>query len=37
MILALYDDGINIQQIAMYAKITEKEVLKILKENDRLQ
>jgi predicted transposase/invertase (TIGR01784 family) len=35
MILALYDDNIGISQIARYAKITEEEVLKILKENGR--
>ena len=37
MILALYDDNIGISQIARYAKITEEEVLKILKENGRVK
>jgi len=35
MILALFDDKIDISQIANYAKISEKEVIKILKDNDR--
>jgi len=35
MILALFDDKISTTQIANYAKISEKEVIKILKDNDR--
>lgn len=37
MILALYDDGISVPQLAKAAKITEEEVLKILKENGRVK
>ena len=35
MILALFDDGIGIGQIAKYAKISEEEVIKILTDNNR--
>ena len=35
MILSLFDDKISTTQIAIYAKISEKEVIKILKDNDR--
>ena len=35
MILALFDDKIGISHIANYAKIKEKEVIKILRDNDR--
>lgn len=37
MILALYDDGIAIPQLAKAAKISEVEVLKILRENGRVE
>ena len=37
MILALYDDGISVPQLAKAAKITEEEVLIILKENGRVK
>jgi nitrogenase molybdenum-iron protein alpha/beta subunit len=36
MILAPYDDGIDIQQIARYVKISEEKTLKILRENGRV-
>ena len=35
MILAFFDDGIGIPQLAKAARITEKEVIKILKDNGR--
>lgn len=37
MILALYDDGIGVSQIAKYGKISDEDVLKILKDHGRVE
>ncbi|MBK8623706.1 MAG: hypothetical protein IPN79_18610 [Saprospiraceae bacterium] len=36
VIIALYDDKIPVQSIARYTKLTEEEVLQILKENKKI-